>query len=131
MAEQEKQEKGTVLVVDDDRMILRTLRGILEGAGYRVIEREDGGEGAEVFRDQHEEIDVVIMDWIMPGLDGDEWVLNGEKIFVTSGIRCKGVVVWATIDPAAGRGGPWLIWTETAPSTSGLESLLLKNASGM
>ena len=54
-------------------MILRTLRGILEGAGYQVIEREDGGEGAEVFRDQHEEIDVVIMDWIMPGLDGDEW----------------------------------------------------------
>lgn len=38
-------------------------------------------------------------------LDGDEWVLNGEKIFVTSGIRCKGVVVWATIDPSAGRGG--------------------------
>ena len=38
-------------------------------------------------------------------LDGDEWVLNGEKIFVTGGIRCEGVVVWATIDPSAGRGG--------------------------
>jgi len=38
-------------------------------------------------------------------LDGDQWVLNGEKIFVTTGIRCEGVVVWATIDKAAGRGG--------------------------
>ena len=38
-------------------------------------------------------------------LDGDEWVLNGEKIFVTTGIRCEGVVVWATIDQSAGRGG--------------------------
>ena len=31
-------------------------------------------------------------------LDGDEWVLNGEKIFVTTGCRAEGVVVWATID---------------------------------
>ncbi len=38
-------------------------------------------------------------------LDGDSWVLNGEKIFVTSGIRCEGVVVWATVDPRAGRAG--------------------------
>ena len=38
-------------------------------------------------------------------LDGDEWVLNGEKIFVTDGIRAEGVVVWASIDKSAGRGG--------------------------
>jgi len=43
-------------------------------------------------------------------LDGDEWVLNGEKIFVTSGKSAledsKGfVVVWATIDRKAGRAG--------------------------
>ena len=36
-------------------------------------------------------------------LDGDEWVINGEKIFVTAGERCNAVVVWATIDPDAGR----------------------------
>ncbi len=38
-------------------------------------------------------------------LDGDHWVLNGEKIFVTTGCRADGVVVWATIDRAAGRAG--------------------------
>jgi acyl-CoA dehydrogenase len=37
-------------------------------------------------------------------LDGDEWVLNGEKIFVTSGIKCKGLVIWATLDRSKGRG---------------------------
>ncbi len=37
-------------------------------------------------------------------LEGDEWVLNGEKIFVTSGIRAKGCVVWATLDSSAGPG---------------------------
>jgi acyl-CoA dehydrogenase len=38
-------------------------------------------------------------------LDGDEWVINGEKIFVTTGCRAEGVVVWATIDRSAGRAG--------------------------
>lgn len=36
-------------------------------------------------------------------LDGDEWVLNGEKIFVTDGYRSKQVVVWASLDPALGK----------------------------
>jgi len=43
-------------------------------------------------------------------LDGDEWVLNGTKIFCTGGegaSKAKGgfVVVWATVDKSAGRGG--------------------------
>ena len=33
----------------------------------------------------------------------DEWVINGEKIFVTTGIRANGVVLWATLDKSAGR----------------------------
>jgi len=42
--------------------------------------------------------------------DGEEWVLNGEKIFVTAGnkalVDSEGfVVIWATIDPEAGRAG--------------------------
>lgn len=36
-------------------------------------------------------------------LDGDEWVLNGEKIFVTSGYRSKQVVVWASLDLSLGK----------------------------
>jgi len=36
-------------------------------------------------------------------LDGDHYVLNGEKIFVTSGARCNAVVVWATLDKKVGR----------------------------
>jgi acyl-CoA dehydrogenase len=36
-------------------------------------------------------------------LDGDEFVLNGEKIYVTSGSRADAVVVWATLDRNLGR----------------------------
>jgi acyl-CoA dehydrogenase len=37
--------------------------------------------------------------------DGDHYILNGEKIYVTSGERCDVVVVWANVDPSAGRAG--------------------------
>src|SRR5438477_3971509 len=36
-------------------------------------------------------------------LDGDDYVLNGEKIYVTSGDRADLIVVWATLDPKQGR----------------------------
>jgi acyl-CoA dehydrogenase len=35
--------------------------------------------------------------------DGDDYILNGEKIFVTDGDRCEVVVVWATLDKSKGR----------------------------
>ncbi len=35
--------------------------------------------------------------------DGDEYILNGEKIFITAGERCDVVVVWATLDKSLGR----------------------------
>lgn len=37
--------------------------------------------------------------------DGDHYVLNGEKIFVTTGCRADAVVAWATVDANAGRAG--------------------------
>lgn len=36
-------------------------------------------------------------------LDGEEWVINGEKIFVTAGERADAIVVWATLDRKLGR----------------------------
>ncbi len=42
-------------------------------------------------------------------LDGDEYVLNGEKIFVTSGDRADLIVVWATLDRSQGPGGDQVV----------------------
>jgi acyl-CoA dehydrogenase len=56
--------------------------------------------------------------------DGDEWILNGEKIFVTAGnkalVDSDGfVVIWATIDPEAGRAGvrPFVVEANTPGCT--------------
>jgi acyl-CoA dehydrogenase len=35
--------------------------------------------------------------------DGDDYIINGEKIFVTDGSRCSHIVVWATLDKSQGR----------------------------
>ncbi len=74
MCEQQGRASATVLIMDDDGRILAACREILEHGGYRVLAARDGGEGMDIFREQHEEIDVVVMDWIMPGIDGHHWI---------------------------------------------------------
>jgi acyl-CoA dehydrogenase len=66
--------------------------------------------------------------------DGDSWILNGEKLFVTSAqkamIESEGyMVVWATIDPSAGRAGmkPFLI----PAKTPGVKLTKLENKLGL
>ena len=60
----------TILVVDDEEIILDATRRMLEGLGYHVFAARDGLEAMEVFR--AEEIDLVILDMIMPGMSGSE-----------------------------------------------------------
>jgi acyl-CoA dehydrogenase len=62
-------------------------------------------------------------------LDGDEWVINGEKIFVTAGGRSDAVVVWATIDKAKGKAA---IKSFVVPKgTAGMEVVKLEHKLGI
>jgi CheY-like chemotaxis protein len=60
----------TVLVVDDDPVIVKLLQVNFEMEGYRVLTAGDGEEGLD--RAQRERPDVVILDVMMPKLDGLE-----------------------------------------------------------
>lgn len=59
-----------VLVVDDERNLVKLLRGYLEREGFEVHEALDGKTALEVARAV--DPDVVILDWMLPGLDGVE-----------------------------------------------------------
>ena len=58
----------TVLVVDDDAVIVESLRKILTNAGYGVAVAEDGESALQVVR--AEPVDAVLLDLVMPRLDG-------------------------------------------------------------
>jgi DNA-binding response OmpR family regulator len=62
----------TVLVIDDEPLLRRVVRAILEQDGYRVIEAADGLEGIYVFERHHATVGAVILDRSMPGMSGED-----------------------------------------------------------
>ena len=59
-----------ILVIDDNPGSLRLMRYTLEKKGYQVITASDGLEGLRKARDEHP--DLIILDVMLPGLDGYE-----------------------------------------------------------
>jgi DNA-binding response OmpR family regulator len=59
-----------ILVVDDDRSILKVLRGYLEKAGYQVLTASDGELALHLLREERP--DLVLLDLMLPGRDGRE-----------------------------------------------------------
>jgi PAS domain S-box-containing protein len=62
----------TILIVDDEEFILDTCTAMLEKMGYKVLIAGSGEKALEVFRKNQSKIDLVILDMVMPGMDGLE-----------------------------------------------------------
>jgi signal transduction histidine kinase/ActR/RegA family two-component response regulator len=85
-----------VLVVDDDIRNVFALTSALEQHGMRVLHAESGKEGIEVLK-QARDIDVVLMDVMMPGLDGFDTMrivrqLDGYKSLPIIAVTAKAMV---------------------------------------
>ena len=86
-----KRGSGTILVVDDEPLICTTAKSILELLGYEVITAENGKIGLNKYQEHSKEIDLVILDIIMPEMDGAQCFralkkLNPEvKVIISSG----------------------------------------------
>jgi len=65
-------KKRKVLIVDDEDIIREFVKGILMDEGAHVIEASNGKEAIGIFKEQQDNIDLVILDMIMPGIKGDE-----------------------------------------------------------
>lgn len=62
--------RGSVLVADDDPAVLRVITDALSGFGYRVTACADGVDAVSRYREAWREIDLVLLDVMMPTLDG-------------------------------------------------------------
>lgn len=69
--EQRSEQNVCILVVDDEQDIRRIIRILLESSGYQVAEAPNGLAAVEYIR-QQPNVDLVLMDIMMPGLNGIE-----------------------------------------------------------
>lgn len=77
---QVKSGRGTILIVDDEGVMRATAAAILEDLGYQVLLAENGRHGIEVFRNQYKAVDLVLLDMIMPEMNGRDCFVEMKKI---------------------------------------------------
>lgn len=61
---------GTILLVDDEAYMRDCGSEVLSRAGYTVLQAKDGEEAVGLFRERHSQIDLVLLDMIMPKMNG-------------------------------------------------------------
>ena len=82
---------GTILLIDDEDMILDVGQALLEKLGYQVLVAAGGSAGLEIYRQNTAKIDLVILDMIMPEMNGAETyerlkeMDSGVKVLFSSG----------------------------------------------
>ena len=64
--------QGKILLVDDEELNRTLGAEIIESIGYSVSLAGSGQESIDIFNEKHSEIDIVIVDMIMPGINGSD-----------------------------------------------------------
>jgi len=71
-AKPEPPPNQTILLVDDDDDVRETISSLLTASHFNVIEAQDGERALSVFAQGNTDIDVVLLDWQMPGMGGED-----------------------------------------------------------
>ncbi len=71
----------TILLVDDHAGARHSMQRVLDQAGYRVLHAASGKRGLAVFAEHETEVELLLADWMMPGMSGRELAkrLRGRK----------------------------------------------------
>ncbi len=86
----------TILLVDDEDMIIDVTQDILKLFGYNVLTAKGGKEAIRAYKKKQDKIDMVILDMIMPGMNGGEVYdklkeINPDiKVLLSSGYSLNG-----------------------------------------
>ena len=87
---------GTILLIDDEEMIIKVGEELLQELGYSVIAARSGEEAVKLYNKNRDKIDLVVMDMIMPGMGGGETfdrlkAVNPDvKVLLSSGYSING-----------------------------------------
>ncbi|MEZ4591093.1 MAG: PAS domain S-box protein [Chloroflexota bacterium] len=68
----ETHKKGLILVIDDEKAVREAVADILEMEGIDVLTAANGDEGIVLYKEKHEEINLILLDLSMPGKSGHE-----------------------------------------------------------
>ncbi len=86
----------TILLIDDDALFRAEAGEMLADAGYRVLEAPDGIHGRQLLDQLRENIDLAIIDLLLPGVNGFELIgalarrPNSVRIIATSAVFAEG-----------------------------------------
>jgi two-component system cell cycle sensor histidine kinase/response regulator CckA len=86
----------TILLIDDEQMVMEVNQELLESIGYKVYVAGSGQEGIAVYMEKKDKIDLVILDMIMPGISGSETfdrlrkINPNIKVLLSSGYSLNG-----------------------------------------
>ena len=95
-AEQVIEGRGTILLVDDEEMVLDVGVQLLKNLGYTVLEAKGGIEAVEIYRENRDKIDMVLLDMIMSDMGGGETydlmkdINPNVKVLLSSGYSIDG-----------------------------------------
>jgi two-component system cell cycle sensor histidine kinase/response regulator CckA len=91
--------EGLILLVDDEAMVLEVGMQMLEKLGYKVITAESGNIALDILKTRYADIDLVILDMIMPEIGGGETfdrikqMAPESKVLLSSGYSINGQAV--------------------------------------
>jgi DNA-binding NtrC family response regulator len=71
---------GTILIVDDEDVIRKIAKDVLEQAGYTVLLAESGQAAIDLFKTAGKQVSLVLLDMTMPGLNGLETFLQLKRV---------------------------------------------------
>ncbi len=87
-------EKRTVLIVDDEQMVLDVQALMMEKMGFHTLKASSPEKAYQIYEIEKDNIDLVILDMLMPGDDGAEAyqklkrIKPGLKVLISSGFWC-------------------------------------------
>lgn len=115
-----KDSKHVILIIEDETALLESYAEIIEGGGFSALQAPDGYKGLDMLKEHKSEVDLILLDLMMPGMDGldvleevraDEGTYGKAPVIVLTNLSSERVIKEAFERGANG----YLMKTEIEP----------------